>query len=372
MSKVKIFSKRILEWRAKYGRTGLPWQNQRDPYRVWLSEIMLQQTQVATVLERYPAFLEKFPTVVDLAQASEDEVMAQWAGMGYYTRARNLRRCAKLVVEIHGGQFPKCAEELQQLPGIGKSTAAAIAAFCFDERSPILDGNVKRVLARVFGIEEPINQAKTEKNMWTLALKLVPAKPTDMPFYTQAMMDFGATACTKSKPLCQETGIGKRKCVLADLCCAYQAGSVLDLPKKTLKKSSPKLQSEMLLLATSEEVLLERRPSKGIWGGLWTLPETEWISVEQTLSPQLSDYPQLKFLGDLTDIQSKYAKAKQLASIKHVFSHRILNFHPRVIRLKSKPTLELSNELRWIKFSELSKLGLPKPVNDLLASFFGI
>lgn len=369
MSKVINFSKRILDWHAKFGRLGLPWQNQKDPYRVWLSEIMLQQTQVATVRERYPLFLKKFPNVRALAKATEDEVMAEWAGMGYYTRARNLWRCAKVVVSDHSGKFPRTAVELQLLPGIGKSTAAAIAAFCFDERSPILDGNVKRVLARVFRVEDPINEVKTEKKMWAIAESLVPKKSCEMPAYTQAMMDFGATACTRSKPICIESSPNQRKCVMADVCLAYQAGVVLDLPAKKQKKASPKLQSEMLLLMTPTEVLLERRPSTGIWGGLWTLPETEWMTSDNKLNASLADYPQLRILENQDGITNLYKKAKHLASIKHVFSHRILNFYPKVLKFRSKPVIQVSNQLRWVKFSELTSIGLPKPVKDLLLSF---
>ena len=204
MSKTLIntFASKLVAWHAISGRSGLPWQGNRDPYAVWVSEIMLQQTHVATVLERYPRFMKRFPTVKKLASADIDEVLAEWAGLGYYSRARNLHACAKQVMTEFGGNFPSDPTLLEQLKGIGRSTAGAIAAFAFHERAPILDANVKRVLARLFAIDGAIQDKRINDRLWDLAIDLLPIKSTDMPVYTQALMDFGATWCTSRKPVC--------------------------------------------------------------------------------------------------------------------------------------------------------------------------
>jgi A/G-specific adenine glycosylase len=204
MSKTLIntFAQKLIAWHGVSGRSGLPWQGNRDAYAVWVSEIMLQQTQVATVLERYPRFMKRFPTVKKLASADVDEVLAEWAGLGYYSRARNLHACAKQVMTEFGGKFPNDPSLLEQLKGIGRSTAGAIAAFAFHERAPILDANVKRILARLFAIEGAIQEKAVNDQLWTLATYLLPAKSADMPVYTQALMDFGATWCTSRKPVC--------------------------------------------------------------------------------------------------------------------------------------------------------------------------
>jgi len=211
MNLIKDFSKELIAWHDVDGRQGLPWQNNRDPYAVWVSEIMLQQTQVATVLERYPRFMKRFSTVQRLAAADIDEVLAEWAGLGYYSRARNLHACAKQVMEQFSGKFPSDPVLLEQLKGIGRSTAGAIAAFAFHERAPILDANVKRILARLFCINGALQDKKVNERLWDLASSLLPTKPEDMPIYTQALMDFGATWCTSRKPVCL-IGCGKPYC----------------------------------------------------------------------------------------------------------------------------------------------------------------
>lgn len=227
------FASRLLDWQAEHGRSGLPWQNTQDPYRVWLSEIMLQQTQVSTVKAYYAKFLERCPTVAHLAAADHDEVMALWAGLGYYTRARNLHACAKAVVALHGGHFPSMAEQLQTLPGIGRSTAAAIASFCFGERVAILDGNVKRVLVRVFAFEHDIALAKNDKLLWQMATDLLPTKnlSVQMPRYTQAIMDLGATVCTPKQPDCVA-------CPMQSFCQAKAQSRVHELPLKVKKSNA--------------------------------------------------------------------------------------------------------------------------------------
>ena len=378
----KDFSKRLLAWREKYGRRGLPWQGQTDPYRVWLSEIMLQQTQVATVIPKYEEFLQKFPTVRDLALASEQEVMAMWAGMGYYTRARNLWACAKHVLHDHEGAFPKTSELLQTLPGIGPSTAAAIASFCFMEKKSILDGNVKRVLSRIFGVTEPINQAATERHLWALAGELLPRDMKSMPHYTQALMDFGATACTPKKVLCQnKKNANQRACVFEDQCQAFLQEKVDVIPAKLAKKKTPQMTSELLLVFHQKKILLEKRPAKGIWGGLWSLPETSWKDTQSPIvkNSGLSDgregldsYPHLEVLNRQGAIplgwQQAYVKAKLLSPIKHVFTHRILYFRPTLMKVKEE--IHLPAQMAWFNQSELEKIGLPTPIKKLLQSFF--
>lgn len=382
---IKDFAKQLLDWREKYGRRGLPWQGQTDPYRVWLSEIMLQQTQVATVIQRYEDFLKKFPTVKDLAMASEEDVMAMWAGMGYYTRARNLWACAKQVLTDYEGSFPKTAQELQTLPGIGPSTAAAIASFCFMERRSIMDGNVKRVLSRLLGIEDPINQSLTEKKLWLLADELLPKDPKSMPHYTQALMDFGATACTPKKVLCQNKNNSKqRACVFEKQCQAFLLEKVETIPVKLPKKTVPQMTSGLLLVFSQKKILLRRRESKGIWGGLWTLPESTWTTLEKLPAKNLKPTNKDLFVGDeklenyLTPFDSEkkipgewlkaYDQSKLLAPIKHVFSHRILYFRPKVMRVAEQ--IPVPENMAWFTQKDLAKVGLPTPIKKLLDDFF--
>jgi A/G-specific adenine glycosylase len=330
------FSEALLAWQAQHGRRGLPWQNTRDPYRVWLSEIMLQQTQVSTVKAYYAAFLERFPAVSDLAAASQDEVLQLWAGLGYYSRARNLHACAKSVVSLHGRQ-----EQLQTLPGIGPSTAAAIASFCFDERVAIFDGNVKRVVARVLGFAHDLALGKHEKMLFSLATDLLPsaAQASSMPRYTQAIMDLGATVCTPRQPTCLT-------CPMADRCLAKRSGKPEDFPVKTkkLKRSS---QSLWLLWAQQDggAVLLQKRPTPGVWAGLHCLPLFESIeALEAHLKPR------------------ERGALVALAPFVHVLTHKDLHLH--VMRLDSA-SARLAPELGdWVL--DASKVGLPAPIKKLL------
>ena len=261
---MKNFSKALVAWQRRHGRHDLPWQRVRDPYRVWLSEVMLQQTQVGTVVPYYERFLARFPDVASLAQASLEDVLRLWAGLGYYTRARNLHRTARAVLDEHGGAFPDQRVALESLPGLGRSTAAAIAVFAFGAREAILDGNVKRVLARHFAVDGPPGNRSADNRLWSLAESLLPNRAVQT--YTQALMDLGATVCTRASPGCE-------RCPLASSCEALARGRVAAYPTPRPRRATPVRSVAMLLLLRDGEVLLHARPPSGIWGGLWSFPE---------------------------------------------------------------------------------------------------
>ncbi|MFI4929018.1 MAG: A/G-specific adenine glycosylase, partial [Burkholderiales bacterium] len=256
---------RVVNWHRRSGRRGLPWQGVRDPYRVWLSEVMLQQTQVSTALAYYERFIQRYPDVATLAAASLDDVLALWSGLGYYSRARHLHRCARAVVSEHGGSFPRTSAELAQLPGIGRSTASAIAAFCFDERAAILDGNVKRVLARHVGFASDLASSAAQRELWAYAQSLLPAA-ANMAHYTQGLMDLGAMVCLQRQPRCDA-------CPLAATCVARRSGRTAELPLKSRRLRRGERSNTLLWLRHRGEVLLVRRPERGVWAGLWSLPE---------------------------------------------------------------------------------------------------
>ncbi|WP_321890847.1 A/G-specific adenine glycosylase [Paraburkholderia tropica] len=349
------FAPRLVAWQREHGRHDLPWQNTRDPYRIWLSEIMLQQTQVSTVIPYYARFLDRFPTVEALAAAPADDVMALWAGLGYYTRARNLHRCAQVVAESHGGQFPSTVEGLAELPGIGRSTAAAIASFAFGARATILDGNVKRVLARVFGVEGFPGEKRVENAMWTLAESLVPgadATDADVSAYTQGLMDLGATLCTRGKPDCE-------RCPFASDCVAKTTNRQRQLPASRPKKAVPTRQTWMLILLDGDAVMLEKRPPSGIWGGLWSLPEA---ADEAALAARADGYG------------AQGAKASALASLQHTFTHFKLDIEPRVVELdarKGGALVAQDGETAWVALREIDAYGVPAPVRKLLDGLRG-
>jgi A/G-specific adenine glycosylase len=335
------FARRIVDWQRRHGRQSLPWQNTQDPYRVWLSEIMLQQTQVSTVLDYFPRFLTRFPDVACLAAAPQDDVLALWSGLGYYSRARNLHKCAQEVMGRFGGAFPRRAEDLQTLPGIGRSTAAAIAAFCFQERAAILDGNVKRVLTRVLGYGEDLAVGKNEKALWALAQDLLPEQAADMPRYTQALMDLGATVCLPRKTQCE-------RCPVSAGCQARARGEPLAYPVKTrkLKRSSATL---WLLWAVNAQgqVWLQKRPDTGIWAGLFSLPVFESEA-------------------DLLAAWTQGGEPRYIASWKHVLTHRDLHLHP-IHRLGSEE-FPPACEGQWVDAHVWPDLGLPAPIRALLGS----
>ena len=343
------FSTLLVAWQAQGGRHDLPWQNTRNPYRVWLSEIMLQQTQVTTVLGYYERFLNKFPTVTDLAAAQSDDVLALWSGLGYYSRARNLHRCAQQVVSLHDSEFPKTAEMLQTLPGIGPSTAAAIASFCYAERVAILDGNVKRVLTRLLAFDGDLAQSKQEKQLLNLANRVLPLTELDqtMPRYTQGVMDLGATLCTLRKPQCGA-------CPVQILCQGFAQQQPERFPIKTrkLKRSSQQL---FVLLAQQPDgsVWLERRADSGIWGGLYSLPVFETEAQLMTALP--------------TELQSD---VKLLDEFKHVLTHKDLYLKPFKTAWHTglAATLKIDSEISgWYRPDEWPQLGLPTPMRKLLS-----
>src|ERR1700682_5011018 len=258
------FSEKLIAWQRRHGRHDLPWQGTRDPYRIWLSEVMLQQTQVATVVPYYERFIARYPGFSELARASEDEVLKLWSGLGYYARGRNLLLAARAVAAR--GEFPRTADEIAELPGVGRSTAAAIAAFAFGERAAILDGNVKRVLARCFGIEGWPGEAAVGRALWSVAERLLPKRGLEA--YTQALMDLGATVCTSRQPKCDA-------CPVRSICTARKQGRVADIPARRPRRVLPRRSVTWLVLRHEGGVLVERRPAPGIWGGLWCFPELE-------------------------------------------------------------------------------------------------
>jgi A/G-specific adenine glycosylase len=368
MSKTLIntFAPKLIAWHGVSGRSGLPWQGNLDPYAVWVSEIMLQQTQVATVLERYPRFMKRFPTVKKLAASDIDEVLAEWAGLGYYSRARNLHSCAQQVMTEFGGKFPSDPVLLEQLKGIGRSTAGAIAAFAFHQRAPILDANVKRILARLFAVDGAIQDKLVNNQLWKLATDLLPIKPADMPVYTQALMDFGATWCTSRKPICLGS---EKKCPFTKVCQANLSDQVLLLPQKTKKTKSPEFDCNMLLIRSGNSVLLQKRPSKAIWGGLWSLPESPWVAkVQSAKDANLSPQDLLKAALPQESIATIAKACKsfvRLNEIKHVFTHRRLWMH--IWQAGCSKELPFANpDLKWVPLSQLGRYGLPQPIKVLL------
>jgi len=354
------FGMRVVAWQRQHGRHDLPWQNTRDPYRIWLSEIMLQQTQVAAVIEYFQRFVTALPDVAALAAAPADQVMALWAGLGYYSRARNLHRCAKDVMDVHGGVFPTDPAVLVTLPGIGRSTAAAIAAFSAGVRSPILDGNVKRVFARVFGIHGYPGERAIETRMWTLAgLALPPAGPRqadDMVAYTQGLMDLGATVCSRGKPACLADADA---CPLAPDCVARRDNLTATLPTPKPRAAIPERRTVMLIVRHGREVLVSLRPASGIWGGLWSLPE---LPVEALpFDAEAAEDAALEAARSF----GQPTRAYLAGELTHVFTHFRLLI--RAIRVDLEAATPCAGrETRWLSLDDLDALGTPAPVRRLL------
>ncbi|WP_423192789.1 A/G-specific adenine glycosylase [Cupriavidus sp. H18C2] len=354
------FGMRVVRWQRTHGRHDLPWQNTRDPYRIWLSEIMLQQTQVAAVIEYFQRFVAALPTVAALAAAPADQVMALWAGLGYYSRARNLHRCAKAVMDDHGGVFPTDPDVLVTLPGIGRSTAAAIAAFSAGVRSPILDGNVKRVFARVFGIHGYPGERAIETRMWTLAGQaLPPAGPDqaeDMVAYTQGLMDLGATICSRGKPACLADAAN---CPLSADCVARRDNLTAVLPTPKPRAAIPERSTVMLIVRHGRDVLVRLRPGSGIWGGLWSLPEIALDAVP--FDAEAAEDAALEAVRPF----GEPARAYLAGELTHVFTHfRLLIRAIRVDLTAAAPRLDADS--RWLSLDDLDALGTPAPVRRLL------
>ncbi|NJD26585.1 MAG: A/G-specific adenine glycosylase [Betaproteobacteria bacterium] len=338
MTAPSAFADRLVAWQKTAGRHGLPWQGTRDPYRIWLSEIMLQQTQVTTVIPYYARFLARFPDIAALAAAPLEEVIALWAGLGYYARARNLHRCAREVVAVHAGKFPETASALAALPGIGRSTAAAIAAFAFGERAAILDGNVKRVLCRHFAIEGFPGQAAIHAALWDLAESLLPAR--DIAAYTQGLMDLGATLCTRSRPDCAA-------CPLATSCIALAEGRQTELPARRPRPAIPVRRATFVLISDGARLLLERRPPSGIWGGLLVPPEGEPGAVLARLGLAAEQEPE------------------PLAPLRHAFTHFRLTLEPVLCRVTvGTACREAGTE--WVRIADIAGAGVPAPVQKLV------
>jgi len=326
--KKPAFNVSIIKWHKKFGRHDLPWQKSKDPYHVWVSEIMLQQTQVVTVISYYQKFITKFKTIKALAEASEDLVLSMWSGLGFYSRARNLHAASIMIMKENSGHFPDNFQDMIRLPGIGRSTAGAILAFCFNKPYPILDGNVKRVLSRVYGITTPINNSSTEKKLWLLSEKNLPKKNIDI--YTQAIMDFGATLCIPKRPICNI-------CPITQSCVAYVNGLATQIPKKNPVKKNEIKKTHFYIYEYQKQVFLVKNRS-GVWNGLW-LPPNEEIEL----------------------------KNKQIIKHGHrqpVFSHYKLVFEYTFIKALAKPEIKLKG--LWINWQDIQDIGLPAPIKKLL------
>lgn len=337
------FAARLIAWHRRHGRHDLPWQGTRDPYAIWVSEIMLQQTQVATVIPYYRRFLARFPDVVTLGAAPLDEVLAHWSGLGYYSRARNLHRAAQSIVRDQGGSFPKNFDDVVALPGVGRSTAAAICAFAYGARRAILDGNVKRVLTRHYGIPGYPGDRRVEDALWDKAEALLPQE--DVPAYTQALMDLGAGLCARRRPRCVE-------CPLVEECVAYRDGLTDALPAPRPKKALPRRETLMLVLEHGGRVLLEKRPATGVWGGLWCFPEmVRGEDVQAACSRRFGVHA---------------AQAAKLPPLEHGFTHFRLAIEAWHLRVSKLSLHAAEPGYAWHTLDEAIAAAVPAPVRRIL------
>jgi A/G-specific adenine glycosylase len=339
------FASRLITWQKMHGRHDLPWQNTSEPYAIWVSEIMLQQTQVSSVIGYYRKFMQRFPNIASLALATQEDVLQHWSGLGYYSRARNLHHAATIIMEQYHGEFPQDFAIIQTLPGIGRSTAAAIASFAFNQIQTILDGNVKRVLARHFLVEGWPSSPKVEKDLWRLAEELLPKQ--DMVAYTQGLMDLGATLCSRSKPQCSN-------CPLMKTCAAYQHNRVTELPTPKPRKVIPEKFTTMLILQHGDEVLLEKRPPTGIWGGLWSFPETD-----------------VK-LGFETIILNQFAMiaetSQPLPALSHAFTHFKLHIQPQPMQVLTVSPNICEPKYVWLSIDDAIGAAISTPIRKILHS----
>jgi len=337
------FAARVLDWFDQHGRHDLPWQKDISPYRVWVSEIMLQQTQVQTVIPYFNAFMRSFPGVAELASASQDDVLAHWSGLGYYARARNLHRAAQRVCDEFGGEFPRTLDEVTSLPGIGESTAGAILSIACEQRHAILDGNVKRVLARHAAVAGWPGKTSVASELWQHALQRTPE--TRVASYTQAIMDLGATLCRRSRPACE-------RCPVNSDCQALLTDTVADYPGRKPKKSKPLRKTTMLIASNGSEVFLQRRPETGIWGGLWSLPELGEHTPEEWCREQ--------FGSDATELS-------EWQQLRHSFSHYDLDILPLLMRIDAEPrTVADTANVAWHAIDNEPPGGIAAPVRKLL------
>ncbi len=358
---MKTFAGRVVHWQARHGRHDLPWQHTGEPYLVWVSEIMLQQTQVGTVIPYFRRFVAAFPDVARLAAASVDDVLRHWSGLGYYSRARNLHRCAQQVVTEHGGVFPEDPATLQTLPGIGRSTAGAIAALGYGKRAAILDGNVKRVFARCFGVEGFPGEREVERRMWAIAERELPPA-ADIAAYAQGLMDLGATLCTRARPRCGD-------CPLAADCVALATDRVAALPAPRPRRATPVRRAWLLVFWCAGRVLLEKRPPAGIWGGLWSVPQ---LDGDADAAAAVRGWAQTAAL--------RVTAQQELAPLRHVFTH--FRLQARVLRTDVAPPAAHESALvaqepvaarneparRWMALADLPHTALPAPIRLLLAA----
>jgi A/G-specific adenine glycosylase len=349
-------ARRLLEWFDVHGRHGLPWQQDPTPYRVWVSEVMLQQTQVGTVIPYYQRFMERFPDVESLAAAPQDEVLHLWTGLGYYARARNLQACAKVLVERHGGEFPATLDEVMALPGIGRSTAGAILALSRGERHPILDGNVKRVLARVFGVAGDPGSAAVLEALWRRSEECTPAVRAAA--YTQAIMDLGATVCSRANPACTV-------CPMSTGCVAALEGRQAELPGVRQRRARPSREATLLIAETGRDgeiaVLVERRPVPGLWGGLWSPPQFE------------SEFAALDWCRREVGEPKVESRSRAMPAIHHGFTHFDLKLNPLRVRCErvEVPQVHEGDDRLWFHLSAPPKVGLPQPIKQLFERLRG-
>jgi A/G-specific adenine glycosylase len=337
------FARRVVLWQREHGRRDLPWQHTRDAYSIWVSEIMLQQTQVATVIPYYMRFMARFPDVQTLARASLDDVLAHWSGLGYYSRARNLHRAAAVLCQMHGGAFPRCVETAASLPGVGRSTAAAIVVFAYGGRHAILDGNVKRVLSRMFGIAGYPGDKRVAVSLWSAAERLLPEH--DLEEYTQGLMDLGATVCVRRAPRCAV-------CPASGDCIALRDNRIAELPSPRPRKVLPHKNTVMLVLEHAGAVLLEKRPAPGIWGGLWCFPEAAPGDEVVALCAR-------RFGADVDAPQV-------LPDVEHGFTHFGLTISPRRLSVRTLQPRVAEPEHQWLPIDAVCDAAIPAPVRTIV------
>ncbi len=340
------FYAQVIAWQKDHGRHDLPWQNTTDPYAIWVSEIMLQQTQVAAVIGYYANFMARFPSIADLANATQEEVLQSWSGLGYYSRARNLHNAAQTIIDDFNGIFPADFGDIVSLSGIGRSTAAAISTFALDRSQPILDGNVKRVFARHFLIKGWTGKPTIQQQLWSIAEREIP--PKDAIAYTQGLMDLGSAVCTRSKPKCTLCPVNKS-------CKALANDQTKSLPTPKPKKTIPHKETTMLVIRMGNEVLLEKRPQKGIWAGLWSLPETSMTEIASEVAHE-------KF--GLT-----VEPDEPLAIVNHVFTHYKLAITPQPLQVTSTPARKEKAGYVWMEIGDAICAALPTPVRNILLNF---